>query len=625
MALEHRLSELGKYHLIAELARGGMGDVYLAIQQGPAGWSKLVVVKELRLRESPRALGMFLDEARLAARLNHPNIVQTNEIGEASGRHFLAMEYLEGQSLRAVLQQCAKERPLPLPMHLRILIDALAGLHHAHELTDFEGSPLEVVHRDVSPHNVFVTYEGQTKVLDFGIAKATDSTQHTADGVIRGKVAYMAPEQVRGEKVDRRADIFSMGIMLWEAASGRRFWDGMNDLAIINRLGGGDIPVDRDDLPEFPLELGPVCRKALAPKASDRYETAHELQMELETILMRKGKVATQRGIGTVVSELFVVERKKTKRAIETAIRRVRSASSPNLRRDLLQLDDPASLDEFAGASSSSRLRAADASGSNPGSSSGSNPESRRFTPTPSDDAVTASFQHRLGYGEKREPLGMSEPKILPSTWDAKEPSYSASVSASVSPLVAAGGVDRVTPSELLPLPTRKARKITGSVLAVSVLVTLGIFGGTKLVDVALRNAATAPRESTSSEAVRIPATVPSVDVSLRATPEGARVFVDDVEVTNPWKDTRPKDGRRHTIRIEASDFDSRVETMPFDKDLALFVALERSPTHGAESATAKEGKTDDAAAKTAPTRPKVEPRRPKFKTSIDTDNPYGQ
>src|SRR6185437_8026107 len=238
---------LGKYRLIAELGHGGMAEVYLAVVRGPAGFNKLVVIKQIRpqLAEDPEFLAMFLDEARLAARLSHPNVVQTNEVGQEGSRYFIAMEYLEGQPLNRVLHRVQKTGGIPLALHVKILSDVLGGLHHAHELADFDGTPLEVVHRDVTPHNVFITYDGQVKVVDFGIAKALNSSAETRTGVLKGKVAYMAPEQARGERCDRRADVFSVGVMLWEAATGRRLWKGVPDITILQRLLAGDIPRPR--------------------------------------------------------------------------------------------------------------------------------------------------------------------------------------------------------------------------------------------------------------------------------------------------------------------------------------------------------------------------------------------
>jgi len=187
---------LDKYRVIAQLGRGGMAEVYLAAAHGPGGFSKLMVVKVLKdeLARDREFLSMFSDEARLAAHLNHPNIVQTYEVGAAQGRHYIAMEYLEGQPLNRVIEAFSQAGGLSASMSLHIIIDALSGLHYAHERRGFDGRHLGVVHRDITPHNLFVTYEGQTKLLDFGIAKALDSTSHTKIGMVKGKIAYMAPE-----------------------------------------------------------------------------------------------------------------------------------------------------------------------------------------------------------------------------------------------------------------------------------------------------------------------------------------------------------------------------------------------------------------------------------------------
>jgi serine/threonine-protein kinase len=218
---------IGKYRVIAKLGQGGMATVFLSIASGPVGFNKLLVLKLLKdeLESDGDFLTMFLNEARLAARLNHANVVQTYEVGVEQGRHFLAMDYLDGQPLHHLLRKVTRAR-MPLDVHVRILADMLAGLHYAHTLTDFDGTPLHVVHRDISPQNVFVTYDGQVKLVDFGIAKAAGAVSNTQSGVFKGKLTYVAPEQAGGDVVDARADIFSVGVMLWEAMSGRRFAQG---------------------------------------------------------------------------------------------------------------------------------------------------------------------------------------------------------------------------------------------------------------------------------------------------------------------------------------------------------------------------------------------------------------
>jgi serine/threonine protein kinase len=309
----------GKYRLIASLGHGGMADVYLAVAQGPVGFNKLQVIKRLRpnLAEEPEFLAMFLDEARLAARLNHPNIVQTNEVGEVGGQYFIAMEYLDGQPLHRIIHRGGKNGALTRQMGLKILADTLGGLHAAHELADYDGSPLRVVHRDASPHNVFVTYEGQTKLVDFGIAKAATRSADTRTGVLKGKIGYMAPEQARCEPVDRRADVFSLGVILWEMLSGTRMWKGMSDVEILDNLMHGRVPDITSVRPDLPPDLVFIVRRTLAPFPNDRYSTAAEARHDIMAHLAREGARLGDEEIGQLVASLFQDKRHQLKGILE--------------------------------------------------------------------------------------------------------------------------------------------------------------------------------------------------------------------------------------------------------------------------------------------------------------------
>ena len=315
----------GKYRLIASLGHGGMADVFLAVAQGPVGFNKLQVIKRLRpnLAEEPEFLAMFLDEARLAARLNHPNIVQTNEVGEVAGQYFIAMEYLDGQPLHRIIHRGSKNGALTRSMGLKILADTLGGLQSAHELTDYDGSPLRVVHRDASPHNVFVTYEGQTKVVDFGIAKAATRSADTRTGVLKGKIGYMAPEQARCEQVDRRADVFSIGVILWELLATNRMWKGMSDVEILDQLMHNRIPDITSVRGDLSPELVHIVRRALAPNAAERYSTAAEFRHDLTDEIAREGARDPRQSrvgdeeIGILVSNLFQDKRTQLKAILE--------------------------------------------------------------------------------------------------------------------------------------------------------------------------------------------------------------------------------------------------------------------------------------------------------------------
>ncbi|HTQ04440.1 MAG TPA: serine/threonine-protein kinase [Polyangiaceae bacterium] len=320
VSFERPVLRVGRYRILSELGRGGMSNVYLAVAHGPGGVNKLVVLKALLpdLSAEPYALSMFLDEARLAAQLNHPNVVQTYEVGTEGDRHVIVMEYLEGQALSTVIKRSEQAgRPLSLALHLRIIIAALEGLHYAHELRAYDGAPLQLVHRDISPQNVFVTYDGQVKVLDFGIAKAATSSTHTATGIVKGKIAYMAPEQTIADNVDRRADIYSIGCMLWAAATGRKLWKDTPDVHIMRRVINGEIPTPQSANPSCDDELNRVVMKALATDQDQRYHTALELQQDLEAYSERLREPAKQKDIARHVATLFADKRAEIKALVE--------------------------------------------------------------------------------------------------------------------------------------------------------------------------------------------------------------------------------------------------------------------------------------------------------------------
>ncbi len=343
LALPEGLAQgaLGKYHLIAELGHGGMADVYLAITRGPAEFhfNKLFAVKQLRphLAEDPDFVALFLEEARLAARLNHPNIVQTNDVGREGNRLFLVMEYLSGQPLSRILSRAPGG--LPLRLLLRVLSDALAGLHYAHELTDFDGTPFQIVHRDISPQNVFVGYSGNVKIVDFGVAKTRGGSINTRSGTLKGKLTFMAPEQVRGEQVDRRTDIFAVGVMLWEALTGQRLWKGLSDLDIMRRLVDGGIPRVLDVRPDAPAALARMCNDALAPVRGDRYSTALEFRASIDAFLDATGGRVASSEVGDFVAEHFKEERARIRACVDKQI--ATAAAGKPLTGELPKLSSP--------------------------------------------------------------------------------------------------------------------------------------------------------------------------------------------------------------------------------------------------------------------------------------------
>ncbi len=328
-----KVSDLGRYRLIAELARGGMGVVYLALVRGPGGFNKLFVVKELKahLAEDPNLVRMFVEEARLAAKLNHPNVVQTMEVGTEGNRPFIAMEYLDGQSLNRALSRTRKAtQPFPFHYALYVLAHMLEGLHYAHSASDFDGSRMSLVHRDVSPHNVFVTYDGQVKILDFGIAKALDSSNDTRTGMLKGKVSYMAPEQASGQSIDRRADVFSAGVMLFEVATGDRFWShAQNDLQILHALANGFVARPRTVKPDIDCEVERIILKATAVKREERYPSAAEMQSDIEAYLKHLPVPHFgARDVGKFFADMFASDRARIKDVIDNQLRTLRGTIS---------------------------------------------------------------------------------------------------------------------------------------------------------------------------------------------------------------------------------------------------------------------------------------------------------
>jgi serine/threonine protein kinase len=281
-------SRLGKYEILKRLATGGMAEIFLARVSGLPGFQKMVVIKRIlpQLATKSDFIEMFLDEARIAATLQHPNVVQMYDVGVVDGNYFIAMEYLHGEDVRSIMKTLFKrEEKLPLEHALNIMIGVCSGLHYAHEKVGFDGKPLNIIHRDVTPQNIIVTYEGGVKLLDFGIAKASNRFGETRFGTLKGKVPYMSPEQCRGEQLDRRSDIFSLGIMLYELTLGKRLYQGASDFEILKQIVEGRITPPHELDPAYNAALEKIVMKALEKDRSQRFQTARELQAELETLV----------------------------------------------------------------------------------------------------------------------------------------------------------------------------------------------------------------------------------------------------------------------------------------------------------------------------------------------------
>jgi serine/threonine protein kinase len=326
-------ARLGRYEVLAKLAAGGMAIVYVARAQGVAGFERLVAIKVLHsnLAHEEEFIKMFLDEARLAASIRHPNVVPTIDISdsEKSG-YFIVMEYIEGDHLGQLLSSANKaNEKLPIPVTLRMIADALGGLGAAHDLCDENGKPQNLVHRDVSPHNIMVGRDGVARLTDFGVAKAEDRLTITRDGQVKGKLAYMAPEQAASGMTDTRSDLFSMGVILWECLTGQRLMRAESTAATLHKLLHSEIPTVSGIDPRL-APLDAVLHKALAREPELRFQTAEEFAQALEDVSAGLGGMASLREVGRIVKQHAAIKLKRDKKLIEEALKALRPAEPPS-------------------------------------------------------------------------------------------------------------------------------------------------------------------------------------------------------------------------------------------------------------------------------------------------------
>ena len=318
--------KIGRYQLCFELASGGMARVYLARAEGTPGFQKLVALKRIHphLAEEKDYVEMFLDEARIASRITHPNVCSVFDFGEAKGEHFIAMEYLVGESLSRVHRRVvanADERGsglLPARM-ARIIAQACEGLHAAHELQDADGESLHVVHRDVSAENLFVTYDGATQVVDFGIAHARQRVHHTEAGHIKGTFPYMAPEQMTAAVVDRRVDVWALGAVLWELLTLRRLFLRDTDVNTMYAVLSGEIHPPSDFRSDVPQELDEIVLKALQRNPDERWQNAREMGKALRRFLSNQEELVGPAELADWMAELFPNGESRKRQLMEIA------------------------------------------------------------------------------------------------------------------------------------------------------------------------------------------------------------------------------------------------------------------------------------------------------------------
>jgi serine/threonine protein kinase len=284
--------KLGPYRLCRRVASGGMASVYLAFREGSHGFEKMVAVKRIHphLAQEREFVEMFLDEARLASRINHPYVCNVTDFGQADNGPYLAMEYVVGEPISRVLAQVRRRRDLLTQSRFarivaRLIANLCEGLHAAHEISDDQGRPLGLVHRDITPQNMFVAFDGSVRLLDFGVARAESCVHETRPGIVKGKLAYVAPEVFRREPIDRRSDLWSMGVVMWELLTGRNLFKRDSDVATISAVGEDPIPRPSTINDRVPLELDEVVANALQRNPDERYHTAREMSRDLEFCL----------------------------------------------------------------------------------------------------------------------------------------------------------------------------------------------------------------------------------------------------------------------------------------------------------------------------------------------------
>jgi serine/threonine protein kinase len=299
---------IGKYRILRQIAQGGMAEIYLASASGIEGFEKLCVLKRILplLATNREFVQMFLDEARIAASLMHSNVAQVFDIGSEAGSYYFVMEFLRGEDVRHILQSAVGQKSfIPLEHAATIVMGVCSGLHYAHEMRGKDGKRLQLVHRDISPQNVFVTHDGNVKLCDFGIAKSAAQLTETRVGTLKGKIRYMSPEQCRSESLDRRSDVFALSIVLWELLTLRRLFSGKSDFDIFKAIVEEPMPAPSQFRPDVPAQLESIVMKGLSREREDRFQTAQEMQLALEDWVRHDRVPASSVRLAAFMTELF--------------------------------------------------------------------------------------------------------------------------------------------------------------------------------------------------------------------------------------------------------------------------------------------------------------------------------
>src|SRR6185503_14518407 len=314
--------QFGKYTLLHRLASGGMAELFLALHRSVAGFEKLIVIKRIlpSMNHDRGFIDMLLHEARIAATLSHPNIVQIFDVGQIDGTYFIAMEHIHGEDIQAIVRAMKKMgvTEFPLEHTLSIILGICAGLAYAHDRRDLDGAPLGIVHRDISPRNIVVSFTGDVKIVDFGIAKSGyEPGEDTESGQLKGKAPYMSPEQAAGESIDWRSDIFATGVMLFELTTGKRLFKGASEYETLKLICDKDYPLPSQVRPGYPPALERIVMKALAKKREERYQSSREMQGDLEAFVREERIPVSQVSLTKWMQSLFEEKLAQQKEALQ--------------------------------------------------------------------------------------------------------------------------------------------------------------------------------------------------------------------------------------------------------------------------------------------------------------------
>jgi len=341
----------GKYTLIDRIAVGGMAEIFLARQAGPEGFEKNIVIKRIlpHLSKEPDFVRMFLNEAKLAAQLNHPNIVQIYELGKIGESYFIAMEYLFGRDMRRIIPKAdALGIPFPMVYALKIASSVCEGLYFAHQRVDLYGQRLDIVHRDITPENIFVSFDGTVKVLDFGIAKAANQIEQTRAGEIKGKLSYLSPEQCAGKQLDNRSDLFSLGTVLYEWLTGFKLFTGDSEVAVLKSITEGKIYAPSYFKADIPDAVEGILMKALEKDRERRYQTAWEMQYDIDLFLTQYEFTPSNIHLSNFLKQLFYDELEEEK-AGSTAVRALPAVEGAGLSPEEDLISEVESIAEASG------------------------------------------------------------------------------------------------------------------------------------------------------------------------------------------------------------------------------------------------------------------------------------